>query len=129
MQRKIVDEINCVIGEKNESMTMKDLQEFKFLERVIKEGLRLYTTAPFYERILSEDIDLGKYKLVKNSSVIINAYGVHHNEEYYADPYKFDPDRFLPENLANIHTFAFMPFGLGARNCIGNLLQHILYVL
>lgn len=123
LQAKIVDEVDYVIDDINGSITIQKLQELKFTDRVIKEGLRLHTITPMTERILSEDVDVGKYKFKKNSSVLINICGVHHNENYYPDPYKFDPDRFLPENFAKLHAGAFIPFGTGSRNCIGNYLK------
>lgn len=57
-QQKAYKEIRAVMGEKK-SLTMADLQEFKYLECVIKETLRLYPSVPMISRIIEEDFKMG----------------------------------------------------------------------
>lgn len=46
-------------------------------------------------------------------------YGVHHDESYYDDPEKFDPDRFVVHQLDTKRPFSFLAFSKGPRNCVG----------
>ncbi|XP_060524485.1 cytochrome P450 4C1-like [Cylas formicarius] len=120
VQDKVYQEIVQVLGNKaSESPTFSHLQELHFMERCIKESLRLYPSVPFIGRELSEDVVTSKGIIPKGTQVDIHIYGLHRNPKVWTDPNKFDPDRFLPENCIGRHPYAYLPFSAGPRNCIG----------
>lgn len=43
---------------------------------------------------------------------------MHRDPEIWPEPEKFDPERFSPEKKSERHSYAFLPFGHGQRNCI-----------
>ena len=49
----------------------------------------------------------------------MDLHSIHHSAEYYEEPEKFDPERFLPENRDKLIPYTYMPFGMGPRNCVG----------
>ena len=57
--------------------------------------------------------------LPKGSLLLLGVIQVHRSAEYWSDPLKFDPDRFLPETATNRHPFTYIPFSAGPMNCIG----------
>jgi len=59
------------------------------------------------------------FTLEKGQLVNIPVYAIHHDEQYYPDPEKFDPERFSPENKSKLMPYSFLAFGQGPRNCIG----------
>ncbi|XP_063913529.1 cytochrome P450 4d2-like [Zophobas morio] len=118
VQEKILEEQREIFGdEKNPKVTYANLQEMKYLENVVKEGLRLYSPVPFIGRVIDKDVEYNGQIMPKGLNVAIFLHGMHMNPEYYPNPEKFDPSRF--EVIGNKLPFAFVPFSAGPRNCIG----------
>lgn len=55
----------------------------------------------------------------EGTSVVFGMLRAHTNEDYWPEPYKFNPERFLPEEVTKRHPCAYLPFSYGPRNCIG----------
>ncbi len=53
------------------------------------------------------------------TAILVPVYAIHHDEKYYEDPEKFDPQRFTKENINQRQSGIYMPFGDGPRICIG----------
>uniref|UniRef100_A0A0A9ZFK0 Cytochrome P450 4C1 n=1 Tax=Lygus hesperus TaxID=30085 RepID=A0A0A9ZFK0_LYGHE len=109
-----------IFGKESRETTLADIQNMNYLERFIKECLRLYPPVPYLSRRLTEDLHLKDLPtIVAGTNVTVMPYYVHRNPKWFPDPEKFDPDRFLPEECAMRHPFAYIPFSAGPRNCIG----------
>ncbi|XP_023703487.1 cytochrome P450 4c3 isoform X2 [Cryptotermes secundus] len=120
MQEKVREEINEILGTDTERrFTMKDLNSMKYLECCIKEALRLYPSVPVIARQLNEDIKVAHYTVPAGTTALVLTYMLHRNPETFPQPEKFNPDRFLPENVLGRHPYAYIPFSAGPRNCIG----------
>lgn len=71
-------------------------------------------------RLALEDLEIAGNFIPKGSEISVDIYNLHHNPEVWRDPYKFDPDRFLPGGEAdNQQGVAWVPFSNGGRQCIG----------
>ncbi|XP_046600021.1 uncharacterized protein LOC107223264 [Neodiprion lecontei] len=119
VEDKIHEEHLRIFGESKEPATLRQINELKYLERVIKETLRLFPSAPSVSRRVTEDLEIAGYKIPKNSIAGIQIHYIHRDPKHWPNPDKFDPDRFLPENSQGRHPYAYIPFSAGPRNCIG----------
>ncbi|XP_014480563.1 PREDICTED: cytochrome P450 4c3-like isoform X2 [Dinoponera quadriceps] len=122
IQKKVYDELLEIYGTqdpKSAPVKFDDLQYMNYLECVIKETLRVFPTVPIVGRRLTEDLILGGHTLPQGADAIITTLALHRNEKYWPNALTFDPDRFLPENMTNIHPYSYIPFSNGPRNCIG----------
>lgn len=63
---------------------------------------------------------LGEQTLPKGSTLMISIFHIHRHKKLWDNPLKFDPDRFLPEEISKQHKMAYLPFSAGPRNCIGS---------
>ncbi|PSN53855.1 Cytochrome P450 4C1 [Blattella germanica] len=116
---KAFEEIDRIFEGSDRAPKWRDLQEMKYLERVIKETLRLYPPAPAMGRELEKDIQIGKYTVPAGVSVWIQIYFLHRNPKYFPNPEEFNPDNFLPEKVRDRHPYAYIPWSAGPRNCLG----------
>ena len=117
-QERVREEVRDVLAGR-EWLEYEDLKELKYTHLCIKEALRLYP--PVYEiyRVTDRDVELGGRIIPKGMSVAVNVFDVHRHHDTWAEPDKFNPLRFLPENCKDRDPFAFIPFSASLRNCIG----------
>jgi cytochrome P450 len=90
----------------------------EYVQRVIRESLRLYPPAWVIGREPLRDVELtGGYRVAAGTTVLFAPLFLHRLPSLYRDPLRFDPDRWVDWDAP---PFAFVPFGAGARQCIGN---------
>jgi len=89
------------------------------LERSLKETLRCYPAAWVGPRRAVRDVTLAGVPVPAEIGVQYSSWVTHHLPQLYPDPFRFDPDRFLPEREAALPRGAYIPFGGGSRMCLG----------
>lgn len=122
IQEKLRAEIDEYLKQNNNQILLETLlKDLPYLEQVFNETLRMYPIVDFLQRSAVEEYELPEtnLKVAKNQVVLISTYGIHHDEKYYPNPTKFDPERFTPDEIAARHPCAYLPFGVGPRHCIG----------
>ncbi|XP_034824679.1 cytochrome P450 4c3-like [Maniola hyperantus] len=122
IQEKLYEEIREVFGDSDRPLVKEDLLRLKYLDRVVKESLRLFPPVPFIIRKVETEFTLPGSGLTvpSGSGIVVSIVGVHRDPKYWGpDAEHFDPDRFLPERFKLQHACSYMPFSNGPRNCVG----------
>ncbi|KJH50796.1 hypothetical protein DICVIV_03045 [Dictyocaulus viviparus] len=106
-------------GSSQRACTSEDLKLMKYLEKCIKESLRICPPVPTFSRKLESDINIDGICIPKGCSIFVTPMTIHLNPTIYENPYTFDPERFNEENIKKRHSYSYIPFSAGPRNCIG----------
>ncbi|MCA9900030.1 MAG: cytochrome P450 [Ardenticatenaceae bacterium] len=118
-EAKLHEELDTVLA--GRQPTLADLPNLPYSLQIIKEAIRMYPPAWILNgRRALEDVQLGGYTVPKGSTVFVSPYVMHHLPQYFDEPEAFKPERFTAEFEKSLPKFAYMPFGGGARVCIGN---------
>ncbi|XP_062551972.1 probable cytochrome P450 9f2 [Armigeres subalbatus] len=128
VQQKLLLEIDSIqetLG--TEQLTYEAMQQMKYLDMVISEALRKWPPFGVTNRRCTkpyqiQDVDGCKVTIEKGQVLFLPIQDIHRDPKYYPNPMHFDPERFSPENRHQLNQDAFLPFGVGPRNCIGSRL-------
>ncbi|GAB0096684.1 hypothetical protein DMENIID0001_122270 [Sergentomyia squamirostris] len=126
IQKRLYEEVKEVNdGLNGKRLTYDTLNKMKYLDMVISETLRRYPPIAIIDRECNKNITLNLYEnfpwdFKKTHVCWIPIYALHLDPKHYPDPEKFDPERFSEENKSSINPGAYLPFGIGPRNCVGS---------
>jgi unspecific monooxygenase len=95
-----------------------DIERLKFTRAVVDETMRLYPPAFLIARAAAGPDTIAGMPVKKNDVILIAPWLLHRHEKLWRDPNAFIPARFMPPSLPP-DRFAYLPFGVGARVCIG----------
>lgn len=123
-QEKLHEEVKAVLPDKDLPVTLDTLKHIPYLKACLKESLRLAPIALGTLRTVQNDMVMGGYKVPKGCDLIACHALLSLDPTEFERPQEFIPERWIRNetefpSAKNAHPFSYMPFGFGARTCIG----------
>jgi cytochrome P450 len=119
VQERVFEEIIEVIPS-SAKLSYESLCKLSYLDMVIKESMRLLPAVPIIGRETQEEVEIGERKIPKGIQLMIHLFNLHRRKDIWGEKADlFDPNNFLPENVAKRSPNTFLPFSAGLRDCIG----------
>ncbi len=101
-------------------MDFEDQDKLPLMSLVMKEALRRYPPLPDFPKVNTAAFEFNGYRVPANSMCALHPIHTHHMEEYWTNPFKFDPERFSDARAEHKqHPYLWVPFSSGAHMCIG----------
>nr|XP_002122620.1 cytochrome P450 2U1-like [Ciona intestinalis] len=122
VQRKMQEEVDQVLGS-NGVPKMALAEKMPYTRAVIQEIARMRPTLPLsVPHCTTQDTMMMGYKIPKDTIVLTNIWGIHHDEKLWKNPYDFNPERHLDSNGNFVKSSNIMQFNIGLRSCLGQQL-------
>ena len=120
-------EVDGVLGRR--APRFEDVDALRYTEQVVKESMRLYPPVYAIARKAIVDTQIGNYDVPAGSEIGLWIYMPHRDPRWFPRPESFEPERFADAQSIQRMKQAYIPFGLGARTCIGKAFATIEAVL
>jgi cytochrome P450 len=101
------------------AMSLDAAESLSFTHQVLQESLRLYPPGWLLSRRAIEADELGGFAIAPRTDVLISPYMLHRHPQFWSEPEEFRPERFAARDAEERHRFAYIPFAVGPRHCIG----------
>jgi cytochrome P450 len=106
---------------------MEALARMPTLDHVLMEAERLIAPLPHLPRLIVEDMEFQGHRLAAGEQLLCSVAGTHRDGTIFAEPDRFDPDRFAPpRNERRRAPLALAGFNVGPRRCLGALLAQVM---
>lgn len=111
----------------SDALNYENVNELKYYSMCFSESLRILPPVTYSSSsLMTEELNLGKYKIRANQEFLIDIHFLHRNPKQWIEPDKFIPERFDPKSKYFLtpdgkkrHPMVFTPFLGGKRICIG----------
>ncbi len=117
LRARLEAEVDAQLG--REKPTLASLARLELLGRTIREVLRVHPPGWAIPRQALARDEVDGVLIPKGATVMIAVYHLHRHREFWRDPERFDPERWLEASGEPRYPFAYLPFGLGGRRCVG----------
>lgn len=117
VMQQVRQEVDSALG--STPPTIDNISQLPYLGQVIDETLRMYPPIHLGSRHITEDLEFDGFLLPAGIRLMYSIYLTHHDPKNWDDPDTFNPERFSTQNKRKISPYTYLPFGGGARNCIG----------
>jgi cytochrome P450 len=103
----------------DEILGLSAAEAMSFTHQVLQESLRLYPPGWLITRRAIEADELGGFGIAPRTDIFISPYMLHRHPAFWSDAEEFRPERFADADAIERHKFAYIPFAVGPRHCIG----------
>jgi cytochrome P450 len=118
-EERVMDEQGALLPG-DASPTLDAIKKMRVLDNALSEAERLYPPVGNGPRGVVEAFEFGGYHVPAGSFVFYSIAGAHYLPSIWAEPAKFDPDRFAaPREEHKRQPYSLVGFGGGPRICIG----------
>lgn len=117
LQERIAAEVAELGGRQ---LTPDDVARLGFTVQVLQEALRMCPPGPTGTRMATRDVEVAGYRVKAGTMLAFGRMAVQTDPSLWADPQRFDPERFSAERDHGRDRWQYLPFGGGPRSCIGD---------
>nr|GMC55272.1 cytochrome P450 78A5-like [Ipomoea batatas] len=126
IQARAQAEIDNVVG-RDRAVSDADLPNLPYLSAIVKETLRVHPPGPLlsWARLAVGDTHVGEHFIPAGTTAMVNMYAITHDERIWPEPEKFQPERFMEEDVPIMGSdLRLAPFGSGRRVCPGKTMGY-----
>ena len=104
----------------DKKITYENINDAPILKAVLMESQRMHPAVNMLFRICEKDCEISGFQFKVGDAVGVDVYSMHNSEDYWTEPEKFKPERFMTKDfkIENDDSNVFLPFGSGPRACV-----------